>query len=156
MFTIGSKILAQYSDGQWYEATISQISGQEYFVQYDDGLTAWLPTTQIRPLVIKGNDAISVGMRVQAQWNDGGWYAATISQINADKYYVTFDDGFSACLQYHQIQPMMLSPGMRVMAQWTDESWYPGTITEIGGDTYFIQFDDGASSWLASPQVKPM
>jgi len=49
MFSIGSKVMAQWTDGGWYPGTITQDGGESFFVPFDDGDTAWLIATQIKP-----------------------------------------------------------------------------------------------------------
>ncbi len=46
----GDHCQAQFHDGQWYGATISQFNGKQYEVQWDDGSPgAWLSTDQVAP-----------------------------------------------------------------------------------------------------------
>jgi hypothetical protein len=123
IYSPGMRVQAQWTDGNWYGATISQVGGPDsFFVTYDDGYTAWLQAHQIQSEMSKGGvpigkgfapqskgmmggSAYTVGMRVQAQWTDGNWYGATITQVEgADKLFVTYDDGYTAWLQAHQIQ----------------------------------------------------
>ncbi len=46
----GDHCQAQYSDGQYYGATITQFNGKQYEVQWDDGSPGlWLNTDQVSP-----------------------------------------------------------------------------------------------------------
>lgn len=191
MYTIGSRIRRLWTDGNYYSGSVTQMSGDQIFVQFDDGDTAWLGMHEVEPEVPMGGPGMgmkgqmgapgmapgmkgpmgapgmggmyAMGQRVMAQWTDGGWYGATITQVGGpDSFFVTFDDGYTSWLGPHQLQPAGgmaggFTVGMRVQKQWVDGAWYGGTIMQIGDDgSYFVQFDDGDTAWVAPHEIQPM
>jgi hypothetical protein len=199
MYTIGSRIRRLWTDGNYYHGSVSQVSGDQIFVQFDDGDTAWLGMYEVEPEVPMGAPGMggpgmnmkgqmgapgmggpgmnmkgqmgapgmggmyAMGQRVMAQWTDGGWYGATITQVGGpDNFFVTFDDGYTTWLSSYQIQPaggmaMGFTVGMRVQKQWVDGAWYGGSILQVGNDgSYFVQFDDGDTAWVAGHELQPL
>jgi len=48
--SVGSKVMGQWRGGSYYSGTISQASGDQYLIIWDDGSAPqWTPTTQIMP-----------------------------------------------------------------------------------------------------------
>jgi hypothetical protein len=129
MFTIGTKCMAQWKNGQWYPGTVTQV---QYFVQFDDGDTAWVQENQIQPQtgapMTKGAGMAGMGamggmagmggmpmgkagmyhpgQKVQAMWGSS-WYGAVIDQVGADgRFHVTYEDGYKDWLTPDKIRPI--------------------------------------------------
>ena len=55
---IGARVMGLWSNGNWYPGTVSQARDRrgepQYFVQFDDGDTAWLSTQQIQVCRVGG------------------------------------------------------------------------------------------------------
>lgn len=48
--SVGSKVMGQWRGGSYYSGTISQATGDQYLIIWDDGSAPqWTPTTQIMP-----------------------------------------------------------------------------------------------------------
>jgi len=48
-FVVGSRVKALYTDGQWYDGTVKQVSNGQYLVSYTGyNEDAWLPEANIR------------------------------------------------------------------------------------------------------------
>ncbi len=187
MYNVGMRVRNLFSDGNYYYGTVTQVGDGEVYVRFDDGDETWLAAHEIEPeggpmmgkgpmgpmgkgpmgpmgkgpMGPMGGGMYAPGQRVQAQWTDGGWYGATITTVQGpNAFFVTFDDGYTATLGPHQLQPEggmgMYSIGQRVEAIW-GSSWYAATITDIGGDgRFFVTYDDGFTNWLTPDQIRPM
>jgi len=175
MYTIGTRVLAQWG-ASWYPGTITQINGDQFFVQFDDGDTSWLKVNQMQPA-----GGYPVGSRIRRLWTDGVYYSGTVQEVSGRDIFVHFDDGDTAWLAPHEVEPempmggkgmmppgkgmapgmgkmggAMYSPGMRVQAQWTDGNWYGATITQVNGpDSFFVTYDDGYTATLQGHQIQP-
>ncbi len=215
MYAIGSRIQRLWTDGNYYYGSVTQVSVDQVFVQFDDGDTAWLAFHEVEPEGGMGGPGMGgpgmggpgmggpgmggpgmkggmggpgmggpgmggpgmkggmggpgmaswmPGQQVQAQWSDGAWYGATITQVGGpDNFFVTYDDGATGWVQGYQLQPAGgafaggFAIGARVQKQWVDGAWYLGTILQIGDDgSYYVQFDDGDADWVAPHELHPL
>ena len=54
---LGDKVMAQWSDGRYYPATVVEIDGGQYRVQWDDGSTPlWVARAQLTPTTAAQHD----------------------------------------------------------------------------------------------------
>lgn len=155
---------AQWSNGGWYPGVIADArqrfgGAAEYFIEFDDGDSAWVGPEQVRVMGAVGKAASvaasnwrpEVGARVMADWTDDDWYPGTIAEGNSNgsMWFVQFDDGDTKWLPPSRLRPgededdgygagkgaapvvaTNLQPGMRVSAEWTRGAWYDGTIAK--------------------------
>ncbi|MBD2664592.1 TUDOR [Richelia sinica FACHB-800] len=98
-FAVGATVeVWDEDDEDWYEATIKQIKGKEYFVHYtgygssDD---SWIDEDDIR---IRNHEAadkngFAVGQKVKC-WDDDEeeWYSAIIQEIRKGQYFIRYVD----------------------------------------------------------------
>ena len=175
MYTIGMRVLGKWG-ASWYPGTIDQTNGDQFFVRFDDGDTTWVTVTGLQP-----EAGYPIGSRIRRLWTDGQYYSGSVQEISGRDIFVHFDDGDTAWLAPHEVEPEMpmggkgampqgkgmmppgkgmggggmFNVGMRVQAQWTDGNWYGATITQVGGpDNYFVTYDDGYTAWLQAHQIQ--
>ena len=174
---VGSRVMGLWSNGSWYPGTVSERRDrrgeQQFFVQFDDGDTAWLTLTQIR---VQGAPAGAPtsghapfpGARVRGDWAEDSWYPGYVAEPNenATLFFVQFDDGDTKWLAPTKIRPHGdlpnapptpgLTPGTAVQGEWSSDSWYPGVVARANANAtlFFIQFDDGDTKWLPAPQLR--
>jgi hypothetical protein len=83
---IGNRTLALWSDDYWYACTINDISGNRFFVHYDDGYKRWLTAEKIMALDYR------VGDPVECRWKGlEYYYPAHIVDTEGDKIIVQYD-----------------------------------------------------------------
>jgi hypothetical protein len=173
---IGMRVLGQWSDGRWYPGVIAAQRGGEWFVQFDDGDTAWLQPERIRAQASQGaaGPAHAVraapaaggwepGVPTYADWTEDNWYPGYVAEARPDgMYFVQFDDGDVKWLPPHKLRPRTDAPrvppgaggdlaaGERVSGRWHNGRWYNGHIGAVSPNRamYFVQFDDGDRKWL--------
>ncbi len=196
MYPAGTHVQAQWGDGFFYGGTIVQFNGAQYLVAWDDGDTPeWVDQYALTPdgggmapgvgmmggAVMKAAGGmmggIAPGTTVQAVWNNGQWYPATVQSFDGVNYLVAWHDGSApSWVAANMVQvagggafgqvaaaPMMkqafgggYGPGTHVSAQWSDGGWYGGTIINVGSGMYEIAWDDGSPPmWVGSHQVAP-
>lgn len=173
---IGARVMGLWSNGIWYPGVVSQARERrgepQYFVQFDDGDTAWLSAQQIQvqsaPGAAPRGVAPSLGARVMADWTEDSWYPGYVCEANPNGtlFFVQFDDGDTKWLAPMKIRPNgdrpdaaptpQLTPGTAVQGEWAEEAWYPGVVARANDNAtmFFIQFDDGDQKWLPAQQVR--
>lgn len=167
---IGSRVMGLWSNGSWYPGTVTERRDrggqQEFFVQFDDGDTAWLRLDQLRQqpgahAAVPGHNPFP-GARVMADWTEDSWYPGYVAEANAHEslFFVQFDDGDTKWLPAVKIRPHgdrpnaapapHLTAGTVVHGEWSSDSWYPGVVARVNANStlFFIQFDDGDQKWL--------
>ncbi len=167
---IGSRVMGLWSNGSWYPGTVSKSRDRggehEFFVQFDDGDTAWLRLDQLQPqpgasTAARGHNPFP-GARVMADWAEDSWYPGYVAEANGNEslFFVQFDDGDTKWVPAVKIRPHgdrpnaapapHLTPGTVVQGDWRNDSWYPGVVGRVNANAtmFFIQFDDGDQKWL--------
>lgn len=170
-FQIGDAVKAQWTNGEYYAATITTVNGNGTFgVLYSDGISATVPVGQLEKVVaatvvasssggggyveptiaenVWNGPGFDVGLRVYSKWTNDTFYPGTISHVNYDGTYdVAYDDGFSET--YHPQYKIRVGVGTRVQARWNGlSSYYLGVVTEVNSDgTYYITYDDGGTEY---------
>jgi hypothetical protein len=165
---VGIHVSAQWINGAYYGAIISEIRDDECLAKWDDGHEpTWVRRDRIRfeapPAEAR---QLQVGMLVGAQWTDGGFYRATIAEAKDGLFLVRWEDGGEPTwVRPEQIRlagpapmpPAILAPGMRVHAALTDGKMYPATVRSIRHGRVEIAWDDRATtSWLLPVQIRPI
>lgn len=85
---VGTRVLAQWSDGYWYPGTVTGISGGQYFIAYDDGDSAALYIDRLAPIGWR------YGSYVECNWLGRGiYYPGTIAGMNGDTVFIQYHDG---------------------------------------------------------------
>lgn len=120
--------------------------------------------TTVEPPRASARD-LRVGMTVAAQWTDGGYYRATIAEIEDDRFLAKWEDGGEPTwVKAEQLRlqgpaampPAILAPGMRVHAPWTDGKLYPGTIVAMRDGQVEVEWEDTKQTdWFLPVQVRP-
>lgn len=173
---IGARVMGLWSNGSWYPGMVSQTRERrgepQYFVQFDDGDTAWLTADKIQVQSAPGaaayGEAPTLGARVMGDWTENSWYPGYVCEANPNGtlFFVQFDDGDTKWLAPSKIRPNgdrpaatatpQLTPGTAVQGEWADEAWYPGVVARVNDNAtmFFIQFDDGDQKWLPSHQLR--
>ncbi|KYC43239.1 hypothetical protein WA1_14185 [Scytonema hofmannii PCC 7110] len=93
----GTKVEAWDSDEEeWYEATVEQVKGNRYFIQYtgyDSSHNEWVEEDDIRIRDRNSSDdgEYRVGQKVKV-WDEEEeeWYSATIGKIKGQQYFVHY------------------------------------------------------------------
>ncbi|MBL8604326.1 MAG: hypothetical protein JNK72_20545 [Myxococcales bacterium] len=186
MLAVGTRVLGQWHNGSWYPGRIGQVQGyghaQQFFVEFDDGDTAWLTFDRVRveggaqPQKGYGQPAHATswaaGAAVLGDWTEDSWYEGYIADANSNgtMFFVQFDDGDSKWLPPQKIRPRFnapshapgaaaqLSVGTRVSGEWSNGGWYNGAIARqnINQSMCFVQFDDGDVKWLGPDKIRAL
>jgi hypothetical protein len=182
---IGSRVMGLWSNGRWYPGKVTQQRDRggerQFFVQFDDGDTAWLEPGQIQvqggaPSTASTSTSAPAarglvpfpGARVMGDWTEDSWYPGYVAEANANEtlFFVQFDDGDTKWLSPIKIRPHgdrpnaapapHLTPGAVVQGEWSEGSWYPGVVARVNNNStlFFIQFDDGDTKWLPVHQLR--
>lgn len=176
---IGSRVMGLWSNGSWYPGTVTQQRDRrgepEFFVEFDDGDTAWLRFEQIQPQSAPttatrgaGGGRPFPGARVMGDWTEDSWYPGYVAEANANEslFFVQFDDGDTKWLPSTKVRPHgdvpnaspapHLTAGTAVQGEWSNGSWYPGVVARVNANStmFFIQFDDGDQKWLPVHQLR--
>ncbi|MBT5230494.1 MAG: hypothetical protein HOM11_09495 [Methylococcales bacterium] len=162
----GDRVIGQWSNGEWYPATVESPRKHGYYLIFDDGDTAVVTAKQIHPFNWRK------GSRVQCKWQNGSrYYSGVIARINGRSLNINYDDGdrektkTRACRDANGLvangssyakppvkrkraaAPVYHSNGFRrgsrVVGQWTNGAWYPATVQWVKGGRYHLKFDDG-------------
>jgi hypothetical protein len=76
--------------GVWYDATIVQMSNNQYYVKYTNfNEYEWITPDRIQPSNTGSNSGYYIGQLVEVEQR-GTWYAASIIQINNNQYYINY------------------------------------------------------------------
>src|SRR5439155_1429766 len=153
----GDRVFARAAAGGAYApATIAGRKGDDLFLQYDEGSSAWVPLALVRvqpgarPQAARGATAaalpvrLEVGERVLACWHDLFWYPGVVVSVNGRRLHILFDDGDQAMVTPDKIKPLEFKPGDRVCTRrGGGPIYYPGEITRINGEVIHVNYDDG-------------
>jgi hypothetical protein len=87
---IGDRVLARWTpDDMWYPARITDVSGREVTVAYDDGDVAIMDAADVRALDWR------VGSRLQCNWkNQGPYYWGEVVAMAGEEITFHYDDGY--------------------------------------------------------------
>lgn len=172
----GDRVIGQWSDGEWYPATVKSSDRNGYKLTFDDGDTAVVTKHQIHPFNWRN------GSRVQCKWQNGSlYYTGVIASINGRSLNINYDDGdretttTQACRDANGLvantrgyvnprannrQPANsnrhqngFQRGDRILGQWSDGMWYPATIQRVQNSRYHLQFADGDQLTVQSHQL---
>ncbi|MBN2497054.1 MAG: SMI1/KNR4 family protein [Deltaproteobacteria bacterium] len=103
---VGQKILAWWTDGYWYEATVEAVTDDGVAIVYDDGTQS---TVQLDWIVAEQEPTIEtrleVGARIEAMWTDLKWYAGELKAIRGRLFQVAWDDGTLRWVDEAYIRP---------------------------------------------------
>jgi len=113
-----------------------------------------------------------IGDYVNAEWDDGEWYAGSVAGVNLDQtYVVSYDDGdLLPDVKEKHIRlidnasempppPGWIQPGQRVRAvSREDQSYYSGTLAAVSPNgTYSVSFDEGEFvEFIPHWDIKPL
>lgn len=157
----GTRVLARWSDGKYYGATVLRSAGGDKVrVQYDDRAELDVAAAETRLLADAPTSAtVAVNDVVWAQWKPNAWYHGKIDKTCEQGFHVSFDDGDEACISAALIAKDVAptgSPriGARVIAKWRDGKLYPATVSAVSGTTVSVSFDDGAQGSAALSDVR--
>lgn len=149
----GARVLAIWSDGRYYPATVRAAAKDGFDVVYDDRAAGKVAAKDLRVLP-QGKPAktAAAGEVVWAQWGPNAWYHGKVDKpCEAGGLHVRFDDGDDACLA-----PILVAvdaapakdaikPAARVLGRWKDGHLYPATVIGADGVSFEVRYDDGAS-----------
>lgn len=79
---------------RWYPGKITKVSGDEIYVNYDDGSKEVLPPMNVAHLS-QPNSSIAVGQAVLAKWTDNNYYSGTVQSFDDSTVTVKWNDGSS-------------------------------------------------------------
>ncbi|MFO0659937.1 MAG: hypothetical protein U0165_08930 [Polyangiaceae bacterium] len=103
---VGSHGRGRWRNGQLYSATLVDFDGEKYLAKWHDGdEPMWLHPSEFELEEASATGDPSrwkVGMKVRAQWRDGKFYDATLTEFDGGRFLATWTDGD---------EPMWVSPG---------------------------------------------
>jgi hypothetical protein len=95
VFKVDEKIMGRWKGGnRWYPGKITKVSGDEIYVNYDDGSKEVLPPMNVAHLS-QPNSSIAVGQAVLAKWTDNNYYSGTVQSFDDSTVTVKWNDGSS-------------------------------------------------------------
>jgi len=88
-FWVNDRVLANWTQDEfWYPATITEVEGERFYVEFDDGDKEWITSDRLMSINIE------VGARVYAKWQAGEeYYPGKVTEKNGEDIYVVYDDG---------------------------------------------------------------
>lgn len=169
--SVGAKVLAQWTSGVYFPATLTEYDGQRFLATWDDGdKPIWVQPYQTRALgspveaSLPGN--IRVGSSGRGRWKDGRMYGATLVDFDGERYLARWNDGdepmwllpseFELEEASNQGDPSRWKVGQKVRAQWKDGKFYAATLTKFDGGRFLAEWADGDTpSWVAPGSILP-
>lgn len=92
-FKVGDKVKALWKGGtKYWDAVVTDVSGDEISVKYSDGMTAVLPRMSVAHLN-QTNSSIKAGQEVLAKWSDGQYYVGFVASFDDQSVTVKWKDG---------------------------------------------------------------
>jgi hypothetical protein len=100
----GTVVVAQQSDGAWYQGRISSGPDQSgrQMVRLDQGRQVCCTRAQLNPA--PPAMLLQEGKRVMGLGQDGFWYPGRVRQTGQGQVFITFDDGDEAWMMPHQVR----------------------------------------------------
>ncbi|KAF3890287.1 MULTISPECIES: Tudor-knot domain-containing protein [Nostocales] len=94
-YALGTQVEVWDSDEEeWYEATVEQVKGNSYFIQYtgyDSSYNEWVEEDDMRTRDSLGDSEYRLGQKVKVWDSDEEeWYSATIGKIKGQQYFVHY------------------------------------------------------------------
>ncbi len=92
--TQGKKVLARWTDGNWYGGTVSESKGTTVTVEWGDGSPALaIPNTNVAPLPGQGQ-TLKAGDLAFCRWESSArWWRARIDRVDGSVLAITYRDG---------------------------------------------------------------
>jgi len=162
-YVVGQHVEGKFPDGEWYPAMVTKANADGTFaITWDDGTgddDGRLPES-LRPwqtgAIPLAPQELTAGEYVQARFEDGKWYAATVLQANPDGTVdVSWDDGRGDATK----RPEDLRGsrggssngeymvGQHVEGRFSDGEWYGAMVTQVNPDgTFGLGWDDGGDA----------
>jgi hypothetical protein len=82
------------------------------------------------------------------------WYPGIIRHIQADRFFVIYDDGEDGFVSATQVMPLELDLGALVFARTiASDDLQSALVIDKKGEELQLQFKDGALSWMPTAQV---
>jgi flagellin-like hook-associated protein FlgL len=93
VFKTGEQVKARGKGGtRWWDAVITNVSGDEIAVKYTDGAKEVLPLLSIAHLN-QPNSSIEAGQEVLAKWSDGQYYTGFVKSFDDKSITIKWKDG---------------------------------------------------------------
>jgi len=92
----------------------------------------------------------NVGDWVFAYWEeDGYWYPAEITSINAESYEVKYDDGTTEWIESDSLAEYSTEAGEEGAEAYyeSDDTYYEVTILEVNEEQVKVQYEDETVEW---------
>lgn len=134
-------------------STINGISGdaklpedrlREYFERNWEEFNSKL--TKAREATASKGVVWRIGDRALALWSDDYWYAGTITDIKANRFFFAYDDGYKAWRTPDRIIPLQYEVNDPVQCNWKNHGYYyPAHIIRTDGDSIMVQYDSDSS-----------
>lgn len=151
----GERVFAYWEDDEYYyPAVITQSSGANLQVRFDDGNTADLTSDETMDWQVEVDDAVECQAAA-----DGQYYDAVVKAVSGERVQVEYEDGSQ---EWSDLAHLRLSPaweeGDRAFVRWeADDYYYAGTITQIGdNEDVSVRFDDGNSAVVSWDDIEPL
>lgn len=103
----GDAVFAQWSDGHFYPAKITGVSGTSVSVYFPDGYNYTVGPGQF----ILNRYKYTVGEKVVSMWTNKGWYPGKIAEIKGNQYHIFYDDGDRLWVEHGWIVPRDIYDG---------------------------------------------
>ena len=139
---VGEKVLAVWTDGNWYPGKVTNIQDGYVGVDWEDpklGQSSWVEPAKVRPAAA-GVPASASGSVQHASAPDQAAQAAQAAKAKA------------------KADAEKFKAGQQVVAMWTDGTWHPGMITGFQNGYYGVDWTNpklGQSTWVLPDNIKP-
>jgi hypothetical protein len=90
-YKAGMSVAAKWTDGNYYLATIKNVTGDMYAVDYADGSNGEVKLTDLKMITEKAN--LKAGDKVFAVWAGAKFYAGKLKEMKETGAIITWDDG---------------------------------------------------------------
>lgn len=98
----GARVLGCY-EGEWYEATVSQVQPDGVYLNWDDGTASMVSMGEFRPSAMPGPSDIGPGARVMAKYEEV-FYECAIASLDSGGATINWDDETQSYVALHDIR----------------------------------------------------
>lgn len=102
-FSEGDRVLAEWSNKDWYPGKIGSSCSDGYQILYDDGDTKCAGLNEITVEIEPSAGDIAIGSLVLASWGSA-FYPAKVASIDGEEYHVEYYDGYKQARTLGQLR----------------------------------------------------
>ena len=104
---VGDPVFAQWSDGHFYPAQVTSVSGKNCRIYYPDGYDYSVGPGQY----MLNRHTYRTGEKVIAMWTNKKWYSGTIGEIQGNRLFILYSDGDKLWVEHGWVVPLDIYNG---------------------------------------------